>query len=67
MCCVCYFQGCKDKLETLLKDKLYVVGAIGVTVVVIQVRSKFDQMMFSLYIINTLPNKQAMRIKEVIS
>lgn len=33
------FQGCKEKLVTLLKDRLYVVGAIGVTIVVIQVRS----------------------------
>ena len=31
------FQPCKDKLEKLLKDKLYYVGAVGITIIVIQV------------------------------
>lgn len=39
LCGLSNFQGCKEKLKTLLKDALYVVGAIGVTIVVIQVRS----------------------------
>ncbi|KAL9955409.1 hypothetical protein ACROYT_G036723 [Oculina patagonica] len=42
-----YTEGCKDKLETLLKDKLYIVGAIGVTVVVIQILG----MIFALVLI----------------
>ncbi|XP_068674198.1 CD63 antigen-like [Montipora foliosa] len=29
-------EGCKEKLEGLIKDKLYYIGALGVTIVVIQ-------------------------------
>lgn len=40
-------EGCKEKLKTLLKDALYVVGAIGVTIVVIQILG----MIFALVLI----------------
>ena len=57
-----HFQGCKEKLKTVLKDALYVVGAIGVTIVVIQVRSKD---IFS-YNISILPRRKAGRTMKVI-
>lgn len=42
-----YTEGCKEKLKTLLKDALYVVGAIGITIVVIQILG----MIFALVLI----------------
>ena len=42
------FQPCKDKLEKLLKDKLYYVGAVGITIIVIQVILYSSKRMFAV-------------------
>ncbi|KAM7430309.1 hypothetical protein ABFA07_018959 [Porites harrisoni] len=42
-----YKAPCKDKLEKLIKDKLYYVGAVGITIVIIQVLG----MIFALVLI----------------
>lgn len=42
-----YKEGCKEKVEDFIKERLYVIGALGVTIVVIQVLG----MIFALVLI----------------